>query len=103
RRRRMCRIGARGERRDADAPHGVNEALVFGAQRPIALDDALDCPGDLALPHRRPDDLAERGEAVGGAAEADLVPLLAVLVDAEDADVADVVVAAGVHAARYLD
>jgi hypothetical protein len=33
----------------------------------------------------------------------DLVPLLVVLVDAEDADVGDVVVAAGVHAARDVE
>ncbi len=45
----------------------------------------------------------ERGEAVGRAAEGDLVPLLAVLIDAEDADVPDVVVAAGIHAAGHLD
>jgi hypothetical protein len=37
------------------------------------------------------------------AADGDLVPLLVVLVDAEDADVGDVVVAAGVHAARDVE
>ena len=37
------------------------------------------------------------------AADLDLVPLLAVLVDAEDADVADVVVAAGIHAAGDVE
>ena len=45
----------------------------------------------------------ERGEAAGRAAEGDLVPLLAVLIDAQDADVPDVVVAAGIHAAGHLD
>src|SRR6185369_13421301 len=37
------------------------------------------------------------------AADFDLVPLLAVLIDAEDADVPDVVMAACVHAARNVE
>ena len=73
------------------------------AQLAVDLDDALDGGGDLRLRHRGPDDLAQCGEAVGRAAEGDLVPLLAVLIDAEDADVPDMVVAAGIHAAGHLD
>ncbi|MGV8161670.1 hypothetical protein ACV33M_33170, partial [Pseudomonas aeruginosa] len=42
---------------------------------------------------------AQRAVLALGAAEGDLVPLAAVLVDAEDADVADAVGAAGGHAA----
>jgi hypothetical protein len=37
------------------------------------------------------------------AADGDLIPLLVVLVDAENADIGDVVVAAGVHAARDVE
>src|SRR5690606_35131172 len=51
----------------------------------------------------RADDLGERGVVALAAAERDLVPLGPVLVDAEHADVADVVVAAGVHAAGDVD
>ena len=40
---------------------------------------------------------------VAGAAERELVELLALLLDAEDADMADVVMAAGVDAAGDLD
>ena len=52
---------------------------------------------------RRADHLAERRVVALRAADRYLVPLLAVLVDAEDADVADVVVAARVHAARHVE
>ena len=51
----------------------------------------------------RAEDLADRGVLARRAAERDLVELLALLVDAEDADVADVVVAAGIDAAGDLD
>jgi hypothetical protein len=40
---------------------------------------------------------------VGAAAERDLVELLAILLDAQDADVADVMMAARVDAARDVD
>src|SRR5258708_611170 len=99
RRRRMRRISALPERLEADAAQRINEALAVRAQLAVALDDALEGGRHLVLRHRWADDLTEGGEAVGRAAEADLVPLLAVLVDAEDADVADVMVPAGVHAA----
>src|SRR5258708_15366412 len=104
------------ERLDADALHDVDEALGVAVALPqIALDQALDHVGALGARERRPDDLAEGCAKRGGparrrlphlslvAADLDLVPLLAVLVDAEDADVADVVVAAGVHAARDVE
>ncbi len=45
----------------------------------------------------------EGRDAAGRAAERDLVPLLATLVDAEDADVPDVVMPTGIHAAGHLD
>ena len=44
-----------------------------------------------------------RGVLVGAAAERDLVEFLAVLVDAENADMADMVMAAGIDAAGDLD
>ncbi len=56
--------------------------------------------GTAAARERRSDDLRQRRVSSGIAAERDLVPLFAFLIDAENADVADVVMAAGVHASR---
>src|SRR3989454_661266 len=89
---------------DADAVHHVDEALgVAVAPREIAVDQLLDHVGDLGASERGADDLAEGCAPAGPdftliAPDLDLVPLLAALVDAEYADVADVMVAAGVHA-----
>src|SRR5258707_8915127 len=94
---------------DADAVHHVDEALgVAVAAREIALDQLFDHVRDLGAREGRPDDLAEGGAAAGPdfalvAADLDLVPLLAALVDAENADMADVVVAAGVHASGNVE
>src|SRR5689334_1133681 len=95
------------EGRDADAVHHLDEALgVAVAVREIALDQLLDDVRHFGARERRADDFAERGLRRAGTylalvtADLDLVPLLAVLVDAEDADMADMVMAAGVHAAR---
>src|SRR5438105_579176 len=94
---------------DADAVHHVDEALgVAVAPREIALDQLFDHVGDLGASERWADDLAE-GCAPSGpdftliAPDLDLVPLLAALVDAEYADVADVMVATGVHAAGDIE
>src|SRR6266436_2535138 len=102
RRRRMRRIGALPEGRQAHAAERVDEAFTLGAQRAIRLDDTLDGRCDIVLPYRRTDDFTQRSEAVRRAAERNLVPLLAMLVDAEDADVADVVMPARIHAAGHL-
>src|SRR5882672_8292907 len=94
------------ERLHADAVHDVDETLgVAVAAREIAFDELLDHVGDLGARERRSDDLAQGSPDAGSdltliAPDLDLVPLLAVLVDAENADVPDVVMAAGVHAAR---
>src|SRR5215469_4567300 len=99
----MCRIRALPERLEAEAAHRVDEALALLAQVAVGLDDALDSRCNLVLRHRGTDHFAKCGVAVRRAAEADLVPLLAVFVDAEDADVTDVMVTTGIHAARHLD
>src|SRR5260221_2128678 len=92
-----------------EAVHHVHEGLgVAVAAREVTLDQLFDRVRDLGTREGRADDLAE-GSAPAGpdlalvAADLDLVPLLAVLVDAEDADVADVVVAAGVHASGNIE
>src|SRR4051812_40978686 len=101
--RRSLRIDAFLERLHTQATYRVDEQLLIEAPLPIDLDDARNGFGHLALPDRRPDHLAERGAAVDRAAERKLVPLLAVLIDAKNADVTDMVVTAGVHAAGDLD
>src|SRR5499427_4830212 len=91
---------------DADAVHHVDEALRFAvAARDVALDELFDDVGNLGAGERGADHLAQRCPDAGPdfalvAADLDLVPLLSVLVDAEDPDMADVVVTACVHAAR---
>jgi hypothetical protein len=87
----------------ADAAHGVDEALAAGALRLEGVEHGLHGVGDLVGGERRADHLAGlrgAGEpAAVAAAQGELVPLAAVLVDAQHADVAAVVVAAGVDAA----
>src|SRR5262245_41351155 len=83
------------ERLDADTFDGIDEQLVRPlAQLKIAGGDVLDYVGDLAIRHRRTQNRAELCALVGAAADGDLVILLAVLLDAENADVPDVMVAA---------
>src|ERR1700676_1612394 len=77
RRRSTQRIDALLEGRHPDAAVGVDEALALDAPLPVDLDDALESGGHGMLTHRRPDHLAERGEAVHRTAEGDLIPLLA--------------------------
>src|SRR5262249_9825875 len=98
------RIHAGLERCHADTAEGVEEAFAVLALGDVGVEDASWRLRDFRLRHGRTDDLADRGiVAAGGAAERDLVPLLPALVDAEDADVTDGMVAATVHAARHLE
>ena len=82
----------------------VDEKLVRPrAQLEIGGGDILDHVGDLAVRHGGAEKGAELGVFVGAAADRHLVILLAVLLDAENADMADVMVAAGVDAAGDVD
>src|SRR4051812_1433872 len=103
------------ERFGSDAMHDVDEAFGVGvAMFEIALDQALDDIGNVCPGKGRPKDFAERsaecGDVAGAmtgfplvSADLDLVPLFAVLIDAEDADMAYVVMTAGVHAAGDIE
>src|SRR5687767_6823125 len=97
------------ERFDADAMHHVDEALGLAvAALEIAGDELLDNVRNIGTRKGGSQNPPQGrfGSALGPAlvaADLDLVPLLAVLIHAEDADVADVVVAAGVHAARNVE
>ena len=99
-----CGIDALLEGLDAEPAHGVDEALVLvparrrrrrSAARPRRASRCAANDGPITLP-------SEASFALR-AADRDLVPLLAVLVDAEHADVADVMMAAGVHAAGDVE
>ena len=89
---------------DAEPVDDVDEALRrVVAPLEIDVDQPLTTSATSCAGHRRADDLADAGVVALAAADRDLVPLLAVLVDAEDADVADVMVAAGVDAAGDVE
>src|SRR5258708_7859189 len=89
---------------DADAGDRVDEKLLRPvAQLEIGGGDILDHVGDLPVRHRRTQNLAELGVLVGAAADRHLVIFLAVLLDAENADVPDVMVTAGIDAAGDID
>src|SRR5688572_24198837 len=97
------RIDTSLERCHADAAESIEEAFFAATLGNIHVDDALDRVHDLVVRDRRTDDFAERRiRAAGRAAERDLVPLLPALIDTEDADVADRMVTAAVHAAGHL-
>src|SRR5688572_11999258 len=97
------------ERFQADAPDHVDETLDLAlAPLEVKPDELFDHVGNVLLRERRPDHLSDTRRRPGAreplvAADRDLVPLLAVLVHAEDADVAHVVMAAGIHAARDVE
>src|SRR5205085_10193709 len=87
----------------ADAAVSIDEALARLAQLAVTLHRALDGIDDAVLVEAGAGDLGLADVFGAGAAEQQLIVLDALAVDAEDADVAGVVVAAGLDAARDLD
>src|SRR5206468_1309821 len=69
----------------------------------VGLDNRFDRLDDVLRTEARADDLADRRLLVPRAAEGDLISLFSGALEAENADMADVMVAAGVDAARDLD
>src|SRR5271156_5431634 len=89
---------------DAGSFDGIDEQLVRPlAQLDIGGGDILNDIGHLRVRHGGTDQLAKPGVLVGLAAERDLIKLLTIFLDAENADVADMVMAAGVDAAGNVD
>src|SRR5262249_14922592 len=86
-------INALLERRQADPAIGVEETLAGTAQRHVGVDHVLDLIDHLFGRNRGPEDRAQRRVIGFAAAQRDLVELGAALVDPENANVADVVVA----------
>src|SRR6266702_8112608 len=97
-------IDALLERFDTEALYRVDEQLLRPlAQSQISFHDVLDDVGNLVELDAGADQIAKRGALVGTAADGDLVDLLAVLLDTENADMADMVMATGIDAAGDVD
>src|ERR1035438_1503956 len=96
-------VGADTEGIEADPSHGIDEAFAAVAVGEIGVDQPFHHVGHLVGGEGGTDDFAKAQGVALAAADADLVPLLALLIDAEDADVADVMVTAGVDAAGDVE
>src|SRR6185503_4262484 len=95
---------------DSDSLHHVDEALRLAVPaREVALDQAFDHVRDVGARERRAEDLAQGGAGPARtvfslvSADLDLVPLLAVLIDAQDADVEHVVEVVEAALDRFRD
>src|SRR5258708_4899446 len=89
---------------DAETFDGLHKALARPLpQFEVCGYDLLHHVGDFPVRDGRSQQRAKLGPFVGAAAEGDLVELLAVFLDPQNADMADVMVAAGVDAARNVD
>src|SRR5690348_12821930 len=82
------------EWRQTDAAIGVRELLAVAPQPEIDVDQPVDRGRNLVRRDRGTHDAAQRRLGVVAAADGDLIGLGAVLFEAEDADVADVMMAA---------
>src|SRR5680860_238524 len=85
-----------------DAAPSIEETLSVAALGEIGVDDGVDCLRHRLGAEAGADDRADGGIVLGVAAERDLVKLGAFLVDAQDADIAGMVMAASVDAARHI-
>src|SRR5215475_2853051 len=89
---------------DAETFDGLHKGLVRPLpQFEVCGHDLLHHVGNLSVRDRRPQQCAKFCPFVGAAPECDLVELLAVFLDPPNADMADVVMAAGIDAARNVD
>src|SRR5262245_14042949 len=84
----------------AETLDGLNEGFVrLLPQFEVGGDDLLDHVSNLRIRDGRSEQRSKLRPLVGTATKGDLIEFLAVLLDAENADVADVMVAAGIDAA----
>src|SRR3954454_11033934 len=82
---------------------GVEKGFAVLAQAEISFDYGVDGLRHLMAGKARPQNGADRGALARRAAERDLVELLAFLIEAEDPDMADMMMAAGIDAAGDVD
>src|SRR5690606_32122002 len=90
------------EGRGANAAPSFEEALSLVTVVDISIDDGVDGLRHGFRTEARPDNGADRSAILRVAAERDLVELGAFLVDAENADIARMMMAAGVDAAGHV-
>src|SRR5690606_27075986 len=95
----ICRINTLLERGYTNALVGVDEALFRGAVLDVNIDQLLHHGRHLVGGEGGAEDLADGRVTARFATQGHLVELLTFLVHTEDADVTDVVVTTGVHAA----
>src|SRR5258706_2577689 len=72
--------------------YGIEKSFVRSTPFDIHVQQPRDRFRHVGLRHRRPDHRAQRCIGPGGAPDGDLVPLLAALIHAENADVSHVMV-----------
>src|SRR5262245_57361540 len=98
------RIDTLPERFNADALDRVEKDLVRPcAQLQIGRHDILDHVRHLGIGHGRANEGTQLGILISLPTDRDLEDFLAVLLDAEEADMADMVMAAGIDAAGDVD
>src|SRR5262245_41518101 len=92
------------ERRHTDTPVGGKEVLLrAGPQIKICIDERFDRTDDFVRGESTAREGADRAIFAGVAAKCDLIGLGAGLFEAENSDVADMVMPAGIDAARNID
>src|SRR5262249_4551893 len=97
-------IKSRLEGRGTDAAIGGQEIFVLpGADLQISVDDAFDRIDDFIRRKAGSGDFADSAILVARAAERDLIGFNSLLLEAENADMANVMMAAGIDAAGNLD
>src|SRR5712692_1205537 len=87
----------------AETAHDIQEAFIRLPPFDVHLEQTRNRLGYVELGHRGTDDLSQGCIVARRAADGDLVPLLAALIDAENADVTHMMMSAGIHAPRHLD
>src|ERR1700732_2667671 len=99
----MSAIDGLLEWRCTQPPIGIDEALALAAMGEIGLDNRVDRIDHLIRRNRRSNNASDRRLIVGRAAEGDLINLLSVFIGAEQADMAHMMVAAGVDTAGDIE
>src|SRR5690554_2506745 len=90
------------ERLYANTFVGIDKQLTFVAQLDIQVGDLLNHVNHFVSIERRADLVANAGHFIAAAAKGDLIKLLAFFIHTKNTDVANMVMATGVHAARDI-
>src|SRR5690606_7867114 len=99
----ICAIDTLLERFDTDTLVSIDKAFAVDTLLDIQGNDLVQCHDQLIRIEGRTNLFANAADAIAATTESDLVKLAAFLVDTQDAYVADMMVTAGIHAARYID